>query len=122
MSLQQIDYETAEKYVSCLLHDNGLSPIANNELRRTVHCRIAEQLGVSENLIYEAAKIVEYLMFDESDVFGDYKDKGFLVNCFKRHLDEIYFMVLDGAVDSSALIAGWTFNMRHPECLRLRFK
>ena len=57
MSLQQIDYETAEKYISCLLHDNGLSPIANDELRRMVHHRIAEQLGVSEDLIYEAAKI-----------------------------------------------------------------
>ena len=120
MSLQQIDYETAEKYISCLLHDNGLSPIANDELRRMVHHRIAKQLGVSEDLIYEAAKIVEYLIFDESDVFGDYKDKGFLVNCFKRHLDEIYFMVLDGAINSTELIAGWTFDMLHPELLRFK--
>lgn len=112
---ERIELDVAKRYVQCIRGETGLSPLANDELRRTIHDTIAHRLGCDASLVKRAAHIVEHFSFSDSAFLSKYDDTDVLAKFFKKHLDDIADANERGLCNATGLIANWTFDTLHPE-------
>lgn len=113
--MERIDSDIAKRYVECIRNDNDRDPLTNDAIRRMLHDVIARRLGVDFHLITRAAYTVEYYTFSDRVLLSEYDNTDILAKIFKKNLDDIFDAQEKGCLNTSTLIANWTFEMLHPD-------